>query len=248
MSGAIVGHRLYRLFVKRALDIFFSFVMLVILSPLLLVVSLFVRIKLGSPIVFKQQRPGKDGVVFNMYKFRTMLPPQTIDGRLLSDEERLQCLKDGVPVLSDEERLTSFGRMLRATSIDELPELINILKGDMSFVGPRPLAVIYLPYYTVEESRRHEVRPGLTGLAQVHGRNAAKWADRFRYDVDYVDDVSFAMDFGILVETIRVVLAKEGVNQGEARPIAFHDERQSELDAGTVSVRELAMHQENESK
>lgn len=230
----------YARFVKRFIDVVLSGVLLIILSPLLLVVSILVRAKLGSPVIFSQERPGRDGIVFKMYKFRTMLPPQTLDGRTLTDEERLRCIANGVEVLSDEARLTRFGRVLRATSIDELPELVNILKGDMSFVGPRPLAVIYLPYYTLEEDRRHLVRPGLTGWAQVHGRNSANWTQRFRYDIEYVDNLSLRMDIAALAATFKVVLSRNDVGQGSEKPLGFHEQRQEELDKGTVQYAQLA--------
>ena len=154
---------MYRRFVKRGLDILLSALALILLSPVFALLALLVRLKLGAPVLFRQERPGLRGKIFKMYKFRTMLDPQTRDGRKLSDRERLECVEKGIDILTDEERLTRFGRLLRATSLDELPELWNILIGDMSIVGPRPLATIYLPYYTKEEMRRHDVRPGLTG-------------------------------------------------------------------------------------
>lgn len=230
---------IYARFIKRILDIVFSVILLVLFWWLLAIVAVLVRVKLGSPVIFKQERPGLNGRVFEMYKFRTMLSPQTRDGRVLTDSERLQCLENGVDILSDEERLTRFGRILRMLSIDELPELFNILKGDMSFVGPRPLAVIYLPYYTNEEMRRHDERPGLTGLAQVHGRNAAKWSDRFSYDLEYVEQVSFITDVRILADTVRVVLSREDVAQGAERPEAFHEVRLREIEEGTIDINDL---------
>ncbi|MCQ2567805.1 MAG: sugar transferase, partial [Mogibacterium sp.] len=165
----------YEKYVKRPTDFFLASGALVALSPVLVGTAIAVRTKLGSPVLFKQERPGKDGKIFKLYKFRTMIDPQTRDGRKLSDKERLECIEKGIDILTDEERLPKFGRILRATSIDELPELLNIFLGDMSIVGPRPLATIYLPYYSKEEMRRHDVRPGLTGWAQVQGRNAASW-------------------------------------------------------------------------
>ena len=162
---------------KRFFDVVFSFLALVVLSPVLLVVAILVRVKLGRPVIFKQERPGKDEKIFKLYKFRTMTDERDKRGRLLPDDKRL----------------TKFGKMLRSTSLDELPELFNILKDDMSFVGPRPLLVGYLPYYTKTERRRHEVRPGLTGLAQVSGRNLAGWDKKLKLDTKYADDVTFVL-------------------------------------------------------
>ena len=221
---------MYSKYFKRILDFFCALCAIIVLSPVLLITAIFVRIKLGSPVLFKQERPGLHGKIFGMYKFRSMLPPQTRDGKVLTDNERLECLKNGIDVLSDEERLTKFGRLLRATSLDELPELFNILKGDMSFVGPRPLATIYLPYYTEEEMHRHDVRPGLTGLAQVHGRNSASWAKRFEYDIEYVKNVTLLNDIKIILKTVAVVFVREGIAQGEERPDAFNVVRQREWD------------------
>ncbi|MGX7092023.1 sugar transferase [Hutsoniella sourekii] len=190
---------LYEKYFKRMIDIVISGVALVILLPLLLVIAILVRTNLGSPIIFSQRRPGKDEQIFRMYKFRSMT-----DARDEYDN-----------LLPDSERLTSFGRALRSTSLDELPELWNILKGDMSFVGPRPLLESYLPLYNQEQRKRHKVRPGLTGLAQVNGRNATTWADRFRYDVQYVDNLNWQMDIRILLDTIKVVVSKEGVSNDQ---------------------------------
>lgn len=161
---------MYAKYFKRMLDFILSLIALIILSPILLIVAILVRIKLGTPIIFKQQRPGKNEKIFTLYKFRTMTDKKDENGNLLPDSERL----------------TKFGKLLRSTSLDELPELINILKGDMAIVGPRPLLVEYLPYYTEEEKHRHDVRPGLTGLAQVNGRNSISWEEKFKYDVQYV--------------------------------------------------------------
>lgn len=221
---------LYPRFFKRVLDVVASALALIVLSPILLTTALVARVKLGSPVLFKQERVGFKGRTFHMIKFRTMLPPQTLDGKVLTDEERLECVKKGIETLSDDKRLTKFGRFLRATSLDELPELWNIFVGDMSFVGPRPLVKIYLPYYTQEEMRRHDVKPGLTGMAQVHGRNSASWKERFRYDVYYADHCSFALDVKILFQTVLVVLKREDVGQGKEKPIAFNVERQKEWD------------------
>lgn len=155
-----------------------------------------------------------------------MLPPQTRSGRVISDAERLELLRTGTEeVVPDSERITGFGRFLRASSIDELPELLNILKGDMSFVGPRPLAVIYLPYYTERERLRHTVLPGLTGLAQVNGRNSLSWEEKFEYDIQYVENVTFCHDVKILFKTVAVVFRHNGIGQGEEEPVAMHLQR-----------------------
>lgn len=225
---------LYKHFFKRLIDIILSGLALIILLPILLVLAILVSIQLGSPIIFKQDRPGYKGKIFKMYKFRTMLDPQTRDGRKLTDNERLECIEKDIDILSDEERLTKLGRILRVASLDELPELWNIFIGDMSIVGPRPLATIYLPYYTKEEMRRHDVRPGLTGWAQVHGRNDASWEKKFKYDLYYVDHCSFLLDIKIFFQTIVVMFKHEGIGQGEARPESFNSVRQLEWDKGIV--------------
>ncbi len=181
---------MYAKYFKRMLDFILSLIALIILSPILLIVAILVRIKLGSPIIFKQQRPGKNGKIFTLYKFRTMTDNKDENGNLLPDSERL----------------TKFGKLLRSTSLDELPELINILKGDMAIVGPRPLLVKYLPYYTEKEKHRHDVRPGLTGLAQICGRNNLDWNERFEMDLKYVNSVSFKEDLIIIFKTISSVL------------------------------------------
>ena len=191
---------MYAKYIKRILDFILSLIALIVLSPVLLVVAILVRIKLGSPIIFKQQRPGKDEKIFTLYKFRTMTDKKDENGELLPDEERL----------------TKFGKMLRSTSLDELPELINMLKGDMAVVGPRPLLVKYLPLYNEHQARRHEVRPGFTGYAQGHGRNAITWEDKFDKDVYYVDHVSFLGDWKIIFQTVKTVLKREGINSGES--------------------------------
>ncbi len=186
----------YEAVVKRPMDICLSGLALLLLSPVLLAVAILVRTKLGSPVIFAQERPGKDGKVFKLYKFRTMTDGRDAEGNLLPDEERL----------------TSFGKLLRSLSLDELPELWNILRGDMSIVGPRPLLVKYLPRYNEHQARRHEVRPGFTGLAQVHGRNAITWEEKFDWDVKYVDNVTFLGDMKILLDTVRIVLKREGIS------------------------------------
>lgn len=186
----------YEKHIKRPQDFCCALIAVIVLSPILLAIAILVRVKLGRPVIFKQDRPGLNGKIFKLYKFRTMTNERDENGEILSDEERL----------------TGFGKILRKTSLDELPELFNILRGDMSFVGPRPLLVKYLPLYSEEQKRRHEVRPGLTGYAQVHGRNAVSWENKFDRDVCYVDYVSFVMDWKIIFETIRVVLTGEGIH------------------------------------
>lgn len=183
--------------VKRTIDIVCSGLGLIVLSPILLITAVLIRIKLGSPIFFTQDRLGKDGKVFKMIKFRTML--DAVD-------------KWGEP-LPDEERMTSFGQLLRSTSIDELPELINVFKGDMSLVGPRPLLVEYKELYSPEQFRRHEVRPGITGWAQVNGRNTLGWSERFKLDVEYVDNYNIFMDIKILLMTVLKVVKRDGISQ-----------------------------------
>lgn len=187
---------MYKNYVKRLLDILLSGLALIVLSPVLLIVAILVRTKLGSPVIFHQERPGKDGKIFTLCKFRTMTDGRDDNGNLLPDEVRL----------------TKFGKMLRATSLDELPELWNIFKGDMSIVGPRPLLVKYLPLYNEEQKHRHDVRPGLTGLAQINGRNAITWEKKFEYDVEYVRNLSMALDIKIVIGTIRAVLKKDGIS------------------------------------
>lgn len=188
---------LYSKFIKRLLDVILSGIALLFLLPVLLIVAILVKIKLGSPVLFCQERPGKDGKIFKLYKFRTMrdaVDPKTGEA------------------LPDEERMTDFGNTLRKTSLDELPELINIFKGDMSIVGPRPLLVKYLPLYNDIQRRRHEVRPGLTGWAQVHGRNLLSWEERFNHDVWYVDNVSLLVDIKTIFLTVKCVFVREGIS------------------------------------
>jgi len=186
----------YKRFLKRPIDFILSLLAIIVLSPVLLVVALLVRIKLGSPILFKQKRPGLNEKIFTMYKFRTMTDERDEKGELLPNYIRL----------------TRFGRVLRATSLDELPELINILRGDMSIIGPRPLLIEYLPLYNEHQQHRHDVRPGLSGLAQVNGRNTITWEEKFDYDVDYVENISFLLDLKTIVQTFLKVLKREGVN------------------------------------
>lgn len=189
----------YEKYIKRPMDFFLSVVAIIVLSPVLLITAFLVRVNLGSPVIFTQDRPGMIGKIFKLYKFRSMSDRKDKDGNLLPDDERL----------------TSFGRKLRSTSLDELPELFNIVKGDMSIVGPRPLLVEYLSYYTQEEKKRHDVRPGLTGWAQINGRNAIhSWEERFKFDLEYVEHVSFAMDLKIIFLTVYKVFKKSDIQVG----------------------------------
>ena len=186
----------YSRFIKRPMDLILSLIAIILLSPLLLIVALLVKVKLGGPVLFKQKRPGLNEKIFNMYKFRTMTEERDENGELLPDEERL----------------SRFGKILRSTSLDELPGLVNIIKGDMSIIGPRPLLTEYLPLYTKRQKKRHNVRPGLTGLAQVNGRNAISWEEKFQLDVMYVTKVSFIGDLKILLLTIKKIFIREGIN------------------------------------
>ena len=205
---------MYRLFFKRFLDFILSLLAIIVLSRVYLIVAILVRLKLGSPVIFTQERPGKNEKIFKMYKFRTMTNETDEKGNLLSDEIRL----------------TKFGKLLRSTSLDELPELFNILKGDMSIVGPRPLLVSYLPFYTKEEKVRHEVRPGLTGLAQVNGRNFIDWDNRLKKDIEYVENMSFVLDIKVIVTTILLVSKKSDVAT-DTRSVEpnFAEERKAKL-------------------
>ena len=186
----------YEKYFKRPLDCVLSAGALIVLSPVMGMTAILVKKKLGSPILFTQDRPGKDEKIFKLYKFRTMTDERDEDGKLLPDEVRL----------------TEFGKKLRSTSLDELPELFNIIKGDMAVVGPRPLLVQYLGRYNEHQARRHEVRPGFTGLAQVHGRNAISWEDKFNWDVKYVNHITFLGDLKIVFDTLQTVLRREGIN------------------------------------
>lgn len=189
---------IYRRFFKRPMDFVLSLIAIIFLSPTLLVVALLVRIKLGSPVLFKQKRPGLNEKIFTMYKFRSMTDERDESGELLTDEQRI----------------TKFGKLLRSTSLDELPGLLNIVKGDMSIVGPRPLLTRYLPYYTVEEKLRHSVRPGLTGLSQVNGRNLLEWDKRLVLDVQYAQNVTFLQDIRIIFLTVKKVVQRKDIVSG----------------------------------
>ena len=201
---------MYRKCIKRLLDILFSAIGIILLSPIILIVAILVRVKLGAPVIFTQERPGKINPrtgkekIFRLYKFRSMTNAKDENGVLLPKEQRL----------------THFGKKLRATSLDELPELINILKGDMSIVGPRPLLVKYLPLYNETQRKRHLVRPGLTGYAQANGRNSISWEEKFEMDVKYVENVSFKMDVGVLFKTVATVFKHEGIGNGTSDVIA----------------------------
>ena len=202
---------MYRNYIKRILDIIYSLGFILCFWWVYILVAILVRIKLGSPVIFKQQRPGLNGKVFMMYKFRSMTDARDKDGKLLSDEERLP----------------KFGKLLRATSLDEIPEFFNILKGDMSLVGPRPLLVQYLERYNKRQARRHEVRPGITGWAQVNGRNAISWEQKFEYDVEYVEKCSFLLDMKIIFMTIKKIFIREGITQvGNATMKEFRGSRE----------------------
>lgn len=190
----------YEKYIKRPQDFCCALAATIVLSPIMAVTALLVRVKLGSPVIFKQERPGLHGKIFTLYKFRTMTDAKDRNGNLLPDEVRL----------------TKFGKMLRSTSLDELPELINMLKGDMAVVGPRPLLVKYLPLYNEYQARRHEVRPGFTGYAQVNGRNAITWEDKFEKDVFYVDHITFLGDWNIIFQTLKTVIRREGISSGSS--------------------------------
>lgn len=190
----------YRKYGKRMMDFILSLTAIVVFSPLLIIVAMLVRFKLGSPVLFKQKRPGLNEKIFTMFKFRTMTDEKDSEGNLLGDEVRL----------------TKFGKFLRSTSLDELPGLFNILNGDMSIIGPRPLLVQYLPLYNTEQKKRHDVRPGLSGLAQINGRNAIGWEDKFKLDVKYIENISFYEDWKIIFLTIKKVFVREGISSSSS--------------------------------
>ena len=194
---------MYKLFFKRIIDIFLSVIFILLFWWLYIIIVILVRRKLGSPVIFRQKRPGLNEKIFTMYKFRTMTDKKDENGNLLPDKDRL----------------TKFGKFLRSTSLDEIPELLNVLKGEMSLVGPRPLLVEYLSKYTKEEKRRHEVRPGITGFAQVNGRNNTTWEDRFKNDIYYVENISFLLDIKIIIKTFLKVIKKSDINQSEDVPM-----------------------------
>ncbi len=210
---------MYKSFFKRFFDFALSGLALLVLSPVLLVLTALGAIKMKGNPFFVQPRPGKDEKIFNLIKFRTMTCEKDKDGNLLPDEQRL----------------TAYGKFLRSTSLDELPELINIFKGDMSIVGPRPLAVQYLPYYNEREKRRHSVLPGLTGLAQVHGRNATTWEQRFSYDIAYVERITLLGDIKILFQTVATVFRRSGIGvRGVDSPVDFDAYRRQQLEEGSA--------------
>lgn len=197
----------YKDHLKRAMDLLFAAATIILLSPALLAIAVMVRIRLGSPVIFKQERPGLNEKIFVLYKFRTMTDDKDINGELLPDSVRL----------------TKFGRFLRSTSLDELPELWNIVRGDMAIVGPRPLAIEYLPYYNDAERHRHDIRPGLTGLAQINGRNTANWEQRFAYDLEYINNITFIIDMKIIIKTIMTAVRRSDIGERDIdAPPDFH--------------------------
>lgn len=210
----------YERYIKRPQDFLCALLASIVFSPLMIVTAVLVRIKLGFPVIFKQERPGLDGRIFHLYKFRSMSDAKDEQGNFLPDEQRLG----------------KFGRMLRASSLDELPELFNILKGDMAVVGPRPLLVSYLPLYNQHQARRHEVRPGFTGYAQVHGRNAISWEEKFDYDVAYVEHITFLGDWKIILKTIATVLKREGISSENS---ATMDRFQGSKKCGEIADAEM---------
>ncbi len=206
---------MYRKYFKRFIDILCALAAITVFSWLYIIVAILVRVKLGSPVIFKQARPGKDEKIFNLYKFRTMTDERDENGNLLPDDIRL----------------TKFGKLLRKTSLDELPEAFNILMGDMSVVGPRPLLVEYLPYYTEEERHRHDVRPGLSGLAQVMGRNNLTWEEKFSYDLEYVHNLSFVNDVKIIFMSVKTAIKRDGIRVGKEHLVGkLNEERQRILE------------------
>ncbi len=212
---------MYKKYIKRIVDIICALAAIIVFCWLYAIVALLVRVKLGSPILFKQERPGKDEKIFKLYKFRTMTDEKDENGNLLPDDIRL----------------TKFGRLLRSTSLDELPEAFNILKGDMSVVGPRPLRVRYLPYYNQEEKHRHDVRPGLTGLAQINGRNCATWEERFSWDLKYIENITFLGDVKIIFLTVIKAVKRDNISvRGTTEVLDFDTHRQKQLSESEVQV------------
>ncbi len=207
---------MYAKYIKRMLDFILSLIALIVLSPLMIIIGILVRIKLGRPVIFKQKRPGKNEKIFTLYKFKTMTDEKDEQGNLLADEKRL----------------TKFGKFLRSTSLDELPELWNILKGEMAIVGPRPLLVEYLPLYNEEQKHRHDIKPGLTGLAQISGRNAIQWEEKFKEDIEYVNNITFIQDTKIILKTFIKVFKKDGINQeGNATIRKFEGVKKEKINA-----------------
>lgn len=207
---------MYKKFFKRFLDIICSLSFILCFWWLYILIAVLVRLKLGSPVIFRQKRPGLNRKIFTMYKFRSMTDVKDKDGNLLSDAERLP----------------SFGKLLRGTSLDEIPEFINVLKGEMSLIGPRPLLIQYLPYYTKEENRRHNVRPGITGWAQVNGRNAISWEEKFRYDVEYINNLTFFLDIKIIFLTIKKIIKKEDISDFKTENIEIDFDKSRKLKEG----------------
>lgn len=203
---------LYEKLFKRVLDLLLSLFAMVILCVPMLIIAVLVLMNLGKPVIFSQERPGKNEKIFKLYKFRTMINKTDLEGNLLPDKQRL----------------TTFGRVLRSTSLDELPELLNIIRGEMSFIGPRPLSVKYLPYYSDEERHRHDVLPGLTGLAQVNGRNSISWKEKFALDLEYVSRITFLGDLKILIQTVLIVLRHKDIGQAEQAPVSLHIQRKEQ--------------------
>ena len=207
---------MYAKYIKRMLDFILSLIALIVLSPLMIIIGILVRIKLGRPVIFKQKRPGKNEKIFTLYKFRTMTDEKDEQGNLLADEKRL----------------TKFGKFLRSTSLDELPELWNILEREMAIVGPRPLLVEYLPLYNEEQKHRHDIKPGLTGLAQISGRNAIQWEEKFKEDIEYVNNITFIQDTKIILKTFIKVFKKDGINQeGNATIRKFEGVKKEKINA-----------------
>ncbi len=210
----------YEKYIKRPQDFFCALLACIVLSPVILAIAILVKIKIGEPVLFSQERPGLHGKVFKLYKFRTMTNERNEKGELLPDEQRL----------------TSFGKLLRSTSLDELPELYSILTGQMSVCGPRPLLVKYLPRYNAHQARRHEVRPGFTGLAQVNGRNSISWEEKFDLDVEYVDHITFLGDWKIIFKTVWTVLKREGINSKTSVTMEEFMGTESPAEKGNVEV------------
>lgn len=215
------AYGIYELFIKRSLDFLIALIGIILFCWLYAIIALLIRINLGSPVIFRQKRPGKDQKIFSLYKFRTMTDDRDENGELLPDDYRL----------------TKFGKFLRSTSLDEIPEVINILNGDMSIIGPRPLLVKYLPYYTKEEQKRHNVRPGISGLAQVNGRNSISWNDKFKYDIQYVKKITFLNDMKIILKTVIKTVKREDIKVGsEFTKGSFVEERKSRSSKNNLKI------------